>query len=196
MRVTIIRDDSAVGVDGVFRRIDLSSLRANVRAVQWNGTSGHIEYDDTANTLFTNIAEFQSFVDLWKAAAADQITSLTAPSPDQMKAAALARINTAYQSKVRELTAVYPEEEVKSWALQEAEAKTWFSNPQAHTPWLDSAAEARSISKADLAAKITTKAAAFAGVHGQLTGKRQRLQDMIVALGDFPTPQQLDDIKW
>lgn len=196
MRLTIIRDDSAVGVDGVFRRIDLSSLRANVRAVQWNGTSGHIEYDDTANTLFTNIGEFQSFVDLWKAAASEQITSLTAPSADQMRAAALARINTAYQSKVRELTAVYPEEEVKSWALQEAEAKTWFSNPQAHTPWLDSAAEARSISKADLAAKITTKAAAFAGVHGQLTGKRQRLHDMIVALGDFPTPQQLDDIKW
>jgi hypothetical protein len=196
MRLTIIRDDSAVGVDGVFRRIDLSSLRANVRAVQWNGTSGHIEYDDTANTLFTNIAEFQSFVDLWKAAASEQITSLTAPSADQMRAAALARINTAYQSKVRELTAGYPEEEVKSWALQEAEAKAWFSNPQAHTPWLDSAADARNMSKAELAAKITTKAAAFAGVHGQLTGKRQRLQDMIVALGDFPTPQQLDDIKW
>jgi len=196
MRLTIIRDDSAVGVDGVFRRVDLSSLRANVRAVQWNGRSGHIEYDDTANTLLTNIAEVQSFVDLWKTAAPEQITSLTAPSPDQMKAAAVARINTAYQSEVRELTAVYPEEEVKSWALQEAEAKTWFSNPQAHTPWLDSAAEARSISKADLAAKITTKAAAFAGAHGQLTGKRQRLQDMIAALGDFPTQQQLDDIKW
>jgi len=196
MRVTIIRDDSAVGVDGVFRRVDLSSLRANVRAVQWNGTGGHIEYDDTANTLLTNIAEFQSFVDLWKAAASEQITSLTALSPDQMKAAAVTRINTAYQSKVRELTAVYPEEEVKSWALQEAEAKAWFSNPQAHTPWLDSAAEARSISKADLAAKITTKATAFARAHGQLTGKRQRLQDMIAALGDFPAQQQLDDIQW
>jgi hypothetical protein len=164
--------------------------------VQWNGTGGHIEYDDTANTLLTNIAEFQSFVDLWKAAASEQITSLTALSPDQMKAAAVTRINTAYQSKVRELTAVYPEEEVKSWALQEAEAKAWFSNPQAHTPWLDSAAEARSISKADLAAKITTKATAFARAHGQLTGKRQRLQDMIAALGDFPAQQQLDDIQW
>ena len=196
MRVTIIRDDSMVGVDGVFRRVDLSSLRANVRAVQWNSTSGHIEYDDTANTLLTNIAEFQPFVDLWKAAASEQTTPLTALSPAQMKAAAMTRINTAYQSKVRELTAGYPEEEVKSWALQEAEAKAWFSNPQAHTPWLDSAADARNMSKAELAAKITTKAAAFAGAHGQLTGKRQRLQDMIAALGDFPTQQQLDDIQW
>lgn len=196
MRVTIIRDDSVVGIDGVFRRIDLSSLRANVRAVQWNDTSGHIEYDDTANTMLTNMAEFQPFVDLWKTAASEQITVLTAPSPDQMKAAAVARINTAYQSDVRELTAVYPEEEVKSWALQEGEAKAWFSNPQAHTPWLDSAADARNMSKADLAAKIIAKAAAFARVHGQLTGKRQRLQEMIAALGDFPTRQQLDDIKW
>ena len=91
MRVTIIRGDSVVGVDGVFRRIDLSSLRANVRAVQWNGTSGHIEYDDTANTLLTNIAEFQPFVDLWKAAASEQTTPLTALSPAQMKAAAMNR---------------------------------------------------------------------------------------------------------
>jgi len=196
MRVTIIRDDSVIGVDGVFRRVDLSALTANIRAVQWNGTSGHIEYDDTANTLLTSIAEFQQFVDLWKAAASEQIASLPGSSPDQMKAVAVARINTAYQSAVRELTAVYPEEEVKSWALQEAEAKAWFSNPQAHTPWLDNAADARNMSKADLAAKIIVKAAAFARVHGQLTGKRQRLQAMIAALGDFPTQQQLDDIKW
>jgi hypothetical protein len=164
--------------------------------VQWNGTSGHIEYDDTANTLLTSIAAFQPFVDLWKAAVSEQIASLPGSSPDQMKAVAVARINSAYQSAVRELTAVYPEEEVKSWALQEAEAKAWFSNPQAHTPWLDSAAEGRSMSKADLAAKITTKATVFAQAHGQLTGKRQRLQDMIAALGDFPTRQQLDDVKW
>ena len=195
MRVTIIRDDSVVGVDGVFRRVDLSALTANIRAVQWNGTSGHIEYDDTANTLLTNITEFQSFLDSWKAAAPGQVVSFAGSSSDQMKAVAVARINTAYQSAVRELTAAYPEEEVKSWALQEAEAKAWLSNPQAHTPWLDSAADARSMSKADLAAKITAKAAAFAQAHGQLTGKRQRLQEMITALSDFLTQQQLDDIK-
>lgn len=196
MRVTIIRDDSVVGVDGVFRRVDLSALTANIRAVQWNGTSGHIEYHDTANTLLTNITEFQSFVDSWKAAAPGQVASLAGSSSDQMKAVAVARINTAYQFAVRELTAAYPEEEVKSWALQEAEAKAWLSNPQAHTPWLDSAADARSMSKADLAAKITTKAAAFAQAHGQLTGKRHRLQEMITALSDFPAQQQWDDIKW
>lgn len=196
MRVTIIRDDSVVGVDGVFRRVDLSALTANIRAVQWNGTSGHIEYHDTANTLLTDITEFQSFVDSWKAAAPGQVASLAGSSSDQMKAVAVARINTAYQFAVRELTAAYPEEEVKSWALQEAEAKAWLSNPQAHTPWLDSAADARSMSKADLAAKITTKAAAFAQAHGQLTGKRHRLQEMITALSDFPAQQQWDDIKW
>src|SRR5437868_1041525 len=46
MRITIIRDDSVVGVDGIFRRIDLSAMPAGIRAVQWNRVTGHIEYDD------------------------------------------------------------------------------------------------------------------------------------------------------
>jgi hypothetical protein len=50
MRVTIIRDDGVVGVAGIFRQVDLSALPVGIRAVQWNGSSGHIEYDDAANT--------------------------------------------------------------------------------------------------------------------------------------------------
>jgi hypothetical protein len=50
MRVTIIRDDGVVGVAGILRQVDLSALPVGIRAVQWNGSSGHIEYDDAANT--------------------------------------------------------------------------------------------------------------------------------------------------
>ena len=85
MRVTIIRDDSVVGVDGIFRRVDLSALPERIRAMQWNGGGGHIEYDQGANTALHDIAAFQPFVELWKAAAAQPSDP---PSARQMRAAA------------------------------------------------------------------------------------------------------------
>ena len=70
MRVTIIADDGKVGVDGVFRTVDLSTLHPNIHAVQWGGTVGHIEHKDgSANETITDISPFQSFIDAWTAAA-------------------------------------------------------------------------------------------------------------------------------
>ena len=43
MRVTIIRGDGVIGVDGLFKPVDLSALSPEIRAVQWNGASGHVE---------------------------------------------------------------------------------------------------------------------------------------------------------
>ena len=62
MRITIVRDDSVVRVDGIFRRINLSAMTAGIRAVQWNGVNGHIEYDDASNTPLQSIADFQQFI--------------------------------------------------------------------------------------------------------------------------------------
>ena len=70
MRVTIIADDGKVGVDGVFRRVDLSTLDANIHAVQWDGAEGHVEYKDHSPELvLTSISPYQSFIDAWTAAA-------------------------------------------------------------------------------------------------------------------------------
>src|SRR5690606_8715237 len=69
MHVTIIRDDSLVGIDGQFRQVDLSGLPDGIRAVQWNGTGGHVEYDEAPNTVLDHITGFQPFVELWEAAA-------------------------------------------------------------------------------------------------------------------------------
>jgi hypothetical protein len=193
MRVTIIRDDSVVGVDGIFRRVDLSALPERIRALQWNGGSGHIEYDQGANTALHDIAAFQSFVALWKAAAA-QLSD--PPSARQMMAAALARIDSAYEAAVKEMTNGYPGDEVGSWPQQEAEARAWLTDASASTPWIDAAAVGRGVDKAALIEKIITKATLFAPAHGQLTGRRQKLRDQIIALGDNPTQQQLDAIQW
>jgi hypothetical protein len=196
MRVTIIRDDSVVGIGGIFRRVDLSTLPAGIRAVQWNGASGHIEHDEGANTPLESITGFQPFIDLWNVAAPPSSISPPQPSASQLKAAAVARITAAYQTAMEALTADYSEEEIRSWPKQEAEAAGWLLDPHASTPWIDAAAAARGISKAELAEKIIANAASFAPAYGQLTGKRQKLRDQISALGDFPTQQQLDDIKW
>lgn len=69
MRVTIIREDGIVGVNGLFRLVDLSTLPGGIRAVQWNGANGHVEYDEAANTRLETIADFQWFIDRWSDAA-------------------------------------------------------------------------------------------------------------------------------
>ncbi len=70
MRVTIIADDGKVGVDRVFRSVDLSTLDPNIHAVQWDGAVGHVEFKDRSpEQQITDISPFQPFVDAWTAAA-------------------------------------------------------------------------------------------------------------------------------
>ncbi len=197
MRVTIIRDDGLAGIGGTFRLIDLSALPPGVRTVQRHGAKGHVEYDDSANTPLDNVEYFQPFIDLWTAATLPPSSPLP-PASATAKAAALARINAAYQEAMNTLTAGagYPEDEVRSWPKQEAEARAWLLNANAATPWIDGAAAGRGIAKAELAGKIMANAALFATLHGEFTGKRQKLRGWVAALGDSPDQAQLDAIQW
>jgi hypothetical protein len=192
MRVTIIRDDGLVGIGGTFRMVDLSTLPPGIRAVQWDGKRGHVEHDESANTKLDNVEDFQPFIELWKAAAPQQAL----PVANGSKQDALARIDVAYQHATDALKVGYPDDETRSWPLQETEARAWLQNPDAATPWLDAAANARGLSKAELAGRIVANAASFASAHGQLTGKRQKLRDQIAALGDNALEEQLDAIQW
>jgi hypothetical protein len=76
MRLTIIKQDNAVYIDGVVRDIDCSSLDASFHALQWDETSGEIEVCDPVskklvrNDVIDSIAPYQSFVDAWNAQAA------------------------------------------------------------------------------------------------------------------------------
>jgi len=106
MRLTIIADDKAVGVDGLFLSpIDLPQLDANIHAVQWYGDLGEVEYKvqtsngafvKPANAVITDVTAYQFAVDAWnaakdavaaaeKAAAADQSTRPTHPKPQDGK---------------------------------------------------------------------------------------------------------------
>lgn len=190
--MTIIRDDSTVGIDGVFRIVDVASLPAGVRAVQWKGTIGEAEHDVGINTPIDSIAAYQTIIDLWTAAEPVPFV----PSDAQRIAAAQLRIANAYDAAVQAMTAGYSPEEISSWPKQETEARAWLLDSTKATPWTDAAASARSLTKSLFVTKVIANADAFAPVHGQLTGKRQKLRDQITALGASPTQAQLDAIQW
>jgi hypothetical protein len=88
MRLTIVADDGAVGVDGYFfESLDLSQLDPTIHAVQWYGNSGEVEYKTRLengnfvkpqNQAISSIALYQFALDAWNAAKADQEQALEA----------------------------------------------------------------------------------------------------------------------
>jgi hypothetical protein len=111
--------------------------------------------------------------------------------PDPV-AAARRRIDDAYQAELDTAASGYPAWERESWLRQESEARSVLMS----RPWINAAAEARGISASDLIDKIKAKADAFNLLHASATGKRQRLQEEITALGGKPTQEQLNAIQW
>jgi len=74
MRLTIVVPDSVVGINGEFRKLDLSQLPENIRAVQWDSANGHVEFNDgTPNEIIDDISMFDDVVSAWNA--------LTPPPP-------------------------------------------------------------------------------------------------------------------
>lgn len=78
MKLTIVADDSAIGVDGAFfAPLDLAQLDPAIHAVQWYGEYGEVEYKTRfengaivkpINLLITDMSPFQFAVEAWNAA--------------------------------------------------------------------------------------------------------------------------------
>lgn len=69
-RVTIVKDDNTVGIDGVFLPVDCSGLPENFHALQWYEDKGYgeEEWDGNprpVNTIISNIDKYQAFIDAW-----------------------------------------------------------------------------------------------------------------------------------
>jgi hypothetical protein len=68
MRLTIIRDDNAVYIDGLCVIVDCSSLSEDIHAVQWNGQNGWVEFKDNsegnkpANEAISTLEAFSTLV--------------------------------------------------------------------------------------------------------------------------------------
>jgi len=73
MRLTIVKPDNAVGIDGEFMEVDLSSLPDTLHAVQWNETYGFEELTDGSNIEITSISKYDSIITAWDTAKATSI---------------------------------------------------------------------------------------------------------------------------
>jgi len=63
MNVCIVKEDKVVMVDGEGMNFDFD-LPTNVWAIQWNGSTGEIEFNDgTPNEVITDFSAYQSLVD-------------------------------------------------------------------------------------------------------------------------------------
>lgn len=62
MKLTVIADDSTVLVDGVYAEIDLTAIPipSNLHALQWDGSTGHIEYKDVENEDISSLPSWAS----------------------------------------------------------------------------------------------------------------------------------------
>ncbi len=96
MKVTIIAADGIVGVNGVFRAVDLSDIDASVHAVQFDTASntGHVEFAGASKpNLGIGKAKFDKlfykYVQRWKAAGVAPERTL-----DQVKADKRQQINS------------------------------------------------------------------------------------------------------
>ena len=74
MKISIIRADSFVGVDGMFRSVDLTDLDATIHAIQFDtdASKGRIWFNadtDKGQAALLDFAEYQKYVDRWVAAA-------------------------------------------------------------------------------------------------------------------------------
>jgi hypothetical protein len=62
--LTIIKDDKFVSVDGEGLILDAVVLASNIHAVQFDGTDGHIEYNDgTQNSSIDSISAYSTITD-------------------------------------------------------------------------------------------------------------------------------------
>ena len=114
----------------------------------------------------------------------------------ELKTLQIASVNTKFIEYMTAITSGYPTDEMLSWSKQETEARSWLAVNSAITPLIDGLAAARSIPKSNLVDRIIAKADAFAGISGQLIGKRQSLEDRINALPTTATPQEIAAIVW
>lgn len=84
MRLTYIREDKIVGIDGVFYTIDNSNFDQEIDVIQWYDTSGEIEYVDRQkipNKVFDDELLIKSLVELWKEKSEEEKNSIDSNNP-------------------------------------------------------------------------------------------------------------------
>ena len=107
MNVGIVKEDKVVMVDGEGMNFDFV-LPTNVWAIQWNGTTGEIEFNDgSPNEVITDFSAYQSFVDghaTEKQRLADAVAPLTYADRRKAKYDALSQFEMQYDDSKNSTT--------------------------------------------------------------------------------------------
>lgn len=94
MKVSVIPEDGIIIIDGDVRKPAGVTWPEGVRAMQWSGNSGFIEYRERGQEFIDDIAVVQPFIDLHAAKKAlDEMPPPALPLADQ-RAAAVKKIDT------------------------------------------------------------------------------------------------------
>lgn len=92
MRLTIIRSDGFVSIDGKgYSGLNLSLLDNNIHAIQWTDTSGVVEYIETgngrpANKIITDLNLCYPAITAWEKAYEEELNTVEKPlTPEEIK---------------------------------------------------------------------------------------------------------------
>lgn len=110
---------------------------------------------------------------------------IVTPIPfEELRQAAIERVNAAYTEHTGQIAQGYPDYERESWPVQIEEANARLADEMAETPWIDAAASMRGITSLELARRIKANDIAYRKIHGALSGIRQGLEDRINVVPD------------
>lgn len=182
MQLTIIRDDNVVIVDGRALSVDLSGLPANLHAVQWDGASGHVEYNDgTLNKQLTDITPYAAVVAAWMAARDAADVPPPEPTLAELRAAKQAEIRDKAEAFLAPLKVEYGPTEIDTWDTQKEEAKALLADPDAEAPCIRSASASRGMAPLVFAARVIANNKAWSIIAGHVVGQRLAYQDTLDA---------------
>lgn len=104
-------------------------------------------------------------------------------------------LRAEYERRTAQIANPYPPSERESWPVQISEARELQADPAAITPWINAAATARGMDRAELAARIVALDTAYRTIHGALTGARQRIEGLIDAAAEDLAALVAIDVK-
>ncbi|BAK75375.1 hypothetical protein NH8B_0540 [Pseudogulbenkiania sp. NH8B] len=154
----------------------------------------YIQRDETGRIVGKFANPQPGTAEEWLAADAAELQ----PVLTDLRTCQLTAINTRAAELLAPLSANYPDGEVQSWAQQTREAEALAADPLAATPLLNAIATARGLTVTTLAERVRAKVLAYAVASGQIIGKRQALEDVLMAV-DLQAPdaaEQLAAIQW
>lgn len=147
-------------------------------------------YKIISNNTFEVIGDnYKSIFNGDKTVAIETINKLTQQVINEVKQQLIEKINNAYSAKIKEIASKYPNTERDTWNIQQSEWTSWVQDSQnSKTPFVDTLAKARGITREEMLEKIGENVKLFA----YLLGLKQQFLDKT---NNATTENELESIE-